>query len=63
MKIQILLPVRLISWTFMPKIEDARLVGTNTKANIVTGSSMVSKMRYKEDFGSPTDLYAFAFLD
>lgn len=35
-KAQMLLLVWLISWTFMPKMEDARLVGTKMKARMVT---------------------------
>ena len=36
MKTQILFPVLLISWTFIPNTEEARLVGIKTKARIVT---------------------------
>lgn len=36
MKDQMLWPVLLISWTFMPKTEEARLMGTKANARTVT---------------------------
>lgn len=35
-KVQIPFPVLLISWTFIPNIEEARLVGMKMKARMVT---------------------------
>ena len=42
MNTQILCPVLLICWMFMPKTEEARLVGTNANARTVTGKSQLN---------------------
>lgn len=44
-KVQILLPVSLISCTFMPKMEEAKLMGMKAEARTVTGAGAVIRSR------------------
>ena len=44
-KLQMLPPVPLICWTFIPNIEEAKLVGMKMKARIVTFQRQSAKAR------------------